>query len=116
MKRFAKGLVVGAAGLVVVQWWQIAYRLNLFFGECHSERGVNHIGGDTFMLIYIINAILLLGAIVSLWVFWKSSRIWRAASGIIGALNAIGWSVFFTMHRMGVLVTYEEFIRHRTGM
>ena len=116
MKQFATALVAGAAGLAIVQWWQIAYRLNLFFGECQSERGVNHIGGDTFMLIYIINAMLFVGAILSLWVFWKSSRFWCVASGIIGALNVIGWSVFFTMHRMGVLVTYEEFIQHRTGM
>jgi hypothetical protein len=116
MKQLATVLMIAAAGIAVIQWCQIAYRLYLFLGEFRSERGVNHIGSDTFILIYIINAMLLVGTVVALWVFWRSSCRWRTASGVIGIVNMLGWLAFFTMHRLGVLVTYEEFIRHWKGI
>src|SRR5438093_4188637 len=112
MKNLASVLFAGAAGVAVLQWWQIAYRLRLFLTDCHGERGVNHIGDGAFTFIYIVNAILLAGVVFALRVFWRDGRGWRIATGVVGLGNAFGWLTFAVMHRTGVLVEYGEFILH----
>ena len=94
------------------QWWQIIYRLALFFGEYHGERGVNHIGDGDFMLIYIVNALLFASTLVALRIFWQSARMWRGFSIVVGASNLLGCLMLIVMHMTGMLVEYGEFIRH----
>lgn len=114
MKNLASALIVGVGAVALFQWAQIVYRLWLFFGEYHGERGVNHIGGD-FTLIYITNALLLAVAIFALRVFWRGSRGWRVTSAAVAAANLLGWLTLFVMHRTGALVEYIEFIGHLKG-
>src|SRR5438093_11160404 len=103
MKNLASVLFAGAAGVAVLQWWQIAYRLRLFLTDCHGERGVNHIGDGAFTFIYIVNAILLVGVVFALRVFWRAGRGWRIAKGVVGLGNALGGVTCVDMERDGDL-------------
>jgi|ERR1017187_8920628 hypothetical protein len=107
-------IFVGAV-LATVQWWQIAYRLHLFYVDYKGEPYANHIGDDDFTLIYIVNALLLLTAAFSIRVF-RAEKPWRNAALIVGSANLAGWLALILMHRTGVLVGYTEFIGHMKGM
>src|SRR5438132_406246 len=111
MKSFASLLIAGCGMVAGLQWWQIAYRLRLFFTDYRGERGVNHIGNGDFALIYIVNALLLVATVFAFRVF-RQERRWRIAAATVGAVNVIGWLTLFAMHRTGALVEYDEFIRH----
>jgi hypothetical protein len=115
MKNFAPGLIAGVGAVALFQWSQIAYRLRLFFGEYHGQRGVNHIGDGDFVLIYVTNAVLLAAAIFALRQLWGGNRGWRVISVAIAAVNLLGWITLFFMHQTGALVEYSEFIRHFKG-
>ena len=112
MKSFASLLIAGCGAVAGLQWWQIAYRLRLFFTDYRGERDVNHIEDGDFALIYITNALLLLAAVFAFRVF-RHDRRWRIAAVTVGAVNVVGWLTLFVMHRTGALVEYHEFIRHR---
>jgi len=114
MKTLGTAVTVGAAGIGILQWWQIVYRLHLFFGEYRGERAVNHIGDGDFALIYILNAMLLASVIFALGVLWQS-RSWRISAIGVGVVNALGCLSLFIMHQTGALVEYSEFIRHMKG-
>ena len=114
MKYLAQLLITAAGAAAVFQWWQISYRLRLFFLDSGGERGANHIGDGDFMLIYLVNALLLIAA------FWalralRYDRRWRITTTVVGAANLFGWLTFFVMHRTGALVEYGEFTRHWRG-
>ena len=115
MKKFAPSVVLLAAVTGIIQWWQIAYRLHLFYIDYNGELNVNHIGDGDFIMIYAVNALLLLAAVFSLRVF-RRERPWRNAILIIGSVNVAGWLAFIFMHQTGILVEYIEFIRHMKGM
>jgi hypothetical protein len=114
MKRTVALLfVILGAFLAIVQWWQIGYRLHLYYVDYKCEPYMNHIGG--FAPIYATNALLLLTATFSFQEF-RNEKTWRNAALIVGSVNLAGWLAFFFMHRTGVLVEYIEFIRHMKGM
>ena len=115
MKNLAAAMIVGAGVMAGVQWWQIAYRLRLFFVDYHSERGMNHIGDGDFTLIYIANLLLLAAAVFGVRAFWHDARGWRISGLVVSTMNAVGCLCLFVMHRTGVLVEYGEFIRHWQG-
>ena len=48
MKLLAAVFAVAGAVIAAFQWYQIVYRLHLFFRDYASERGVNHIGDGDF--------------------------------------------------------------------
>jgi hypothetical protein len=116
MKRKVAALFifVGAV-LAAVQWWQIAYRLHLFYVDYKGEPYANHIGDGDFTLIYIVNASLLLTAAFSFRIFC-AEKPWRNTALIIGSVNLAGWLALFLMHRTGILVGYAEFIGHMKGI
>ena len=114
MKSLATAIIAGAGVVGLLQWVQIVYRLNLFFGECRGERSVNHIGDGDFMLIYVANVILLAAAVSALRVLWQRPA-WRIASATVAVVNGLGWLTLFFMHRTGALVEYGEFLRHMRG-
>jgi hypothetical protein len=114
MKRTVALLFVFlGAFLAIVQWWQIGYRLHLYYVDYRCEPYMNHIG--EFTPIYIANAFLLLTSAFSFRVL-RSEKPWRRAALIVGSVNLAGWLAFFLMHRTGILVEYVEFIRHMKGM
>lgn len=113
-KSFASFLIAGCGAIATLQWWQIAYRLRLFFTEYRGERGVNHVGDGDFALINITNALLLLAAVFAFRAI-RQDRRWRVAAVTVGAVNVIGWLTLIVMHRTGALVEYHEFIRHWKG-
>jgi hypothetical protein len=113
VKKLAASFVFLAATVAAIQWWQIAYRLHLFYVDYKGELNVNHIGD--FALIYVINALVLLTAAFSFRVF-RNEKTWRNAALIVGSVNLAGWLAFFLMHKTGVLVEYTEFIRHMKRM
>jgi hypothetical protein len=97
------------AFLAIVQWWQIGYRLHLYYVAYKSEPYLNHIGG--FTPIYVANVFLLLTSAFSFCVL-RSEKAWRHLVLVVGIVNLAGWIAFFLMHRTGILVEYPEFIRH----
>ena len=99
----------------VIQWWQIAYRLWLFYFDYGCERGVNHIGDEDFQAIYVVDVLLLFVALFAFRIF-RQDIAWRYGAAVIGILNALGWLTLFIMHKTGVLVRYSEFIRHWKGL
>jgi hypothetical protein len=105
-------IFVGAV-LATVQWWQIAYRLHLFYVDYKGEPYANHIDG--FAPIYVTNALLLLTVAFSFREF-RNEKTWRNAALIVGSINLAGWLAFFFMHRTGILIEYIEFIRHMKGI
>jgi hypothetical protein len=115
MKTFATSLVAGAGMFCVIQWWQIAYRLWLFYADYGCERGVNHIDGGDFLMIYVVDVFLLSASLFAFRIF-RQDRAWRFGAAVIGILNALGWLTLFIMHKTGVLVEYGEFIRHCRGL
>jgi hypothetical protein len=115
VKKVASLFVFLAAAVAIIQWWQIAYRLHLFYVDYKGELNVNHIGDGDFTLIYVVNALLLLTAAFSFRVF-RAEKPWRHAALIIGSINLAGWLALILMHRTGVLVGYTEFIGHMKGM
>lgn len=116
MKTFAAIITTIAVVFAGMQWWQIFYRLHLFYGHYHSERYVNHVGGDVFTLIHVVNSVLLFAALFSLWTLSREPRAWHWLVTCIAAANVLGWLTFTYMHSTGVLVGYEEFIRHWKGL
>ena len=111
MKRFASTFVIVAAAVAIIQWWQIAYRLRLFYVGYKGELNVNHIGDVDFILIHAADAALLLAAAVSLYIF-RHEQHWRKAILIIGSVNLAGWLALILMHQTGILVEYHEFLRY----
>jgi len=107
VKNFAIALVVGAASL--------AYRLHLFFGQYHGERGIKHIGGGDFTIIYVVNLLLFAAAAFASRILWYHSPRWTIASVTVAVANGVGWITLFAMHRTGILVEYGEFLRHWRG-
>jgi hypothetical protein len=115
MKSFATLLLAGAGMGCVIQWWQIAYRLWLFYSDYGCECGVNHIGDGDFLMIYVVDVLLLSAALFAFRIF-RQDRAWQFGAAIIGILNALGWLTLFVMHKSGVLVEYSEFIRYWRGL
>ena len=99
----------------VIQWWQIAYRLWLFYTDSRGERGINHIGDGDFLMIYVANGFLLGAALFAFRIF-RQDKVWQIGAAIVGILNSLGWLVLFLMHKTGVLVEYGEFIQHWRGI
>jgi len=114
MKKLAPLLIASAGAAAAFQWWQIAYRLRLFFVDYGGERGANHISDGDFMLIYLTNALLLVVALCALRAL-RNSKSWRIFATSIGTANLLGWLTLFVMHRTGALVEYGEFILHWRG-
>lgn len=114
MKSLSVFLAAAAGSFALFQWAQVLYRLWLFFGEYHGEHNVNHIGEGTFSLIYIANAVVLGFALFGLRVLWRS-RPWRVCLATVGIINGLGWLTILIMHQTGMLVGYDEFIRHVKG-
>ena len=98
-----------------VQWWQIVYRLQLFYRDYHGERYANHVGDDVFTIIHVVNVLLLFFGVYSAWTFWREPGGWRWLSVGTTAANVAAWLTFIYMHAAGVLVGYMEFIRHWKG-
>jgi hypothetical protein len=113
MKKTAILFIFSGAALAIIQWWQICYRLHLFYVDYKGELFVNHIDG--FGLIYVLDALLLLTATFSFRIFQNEKR-WRNAALFVGSTNLAGWLALIVMHRTGILVEYPEFIRHMRGM
>ncbi len=106
----AKMFVVVAGLIACLQWSQIAYRLALFYYQCNTERGVNHVDDGTFEFAYLLDAVLLVVGIFATRALWKNSGFWRACSLAFVLANLAGGITLFNMHRTGVLVEYSEFI------
>ena len=106
----AKIFVVIAGLIACLQWSQIAYRLALFFYQCNSKRGFNHIDDGAFGIAYSIDVILVAVGIFVLYSLWKTPRFWRACSLAFVLANLAGGITLFSMHRTGVLVGYTEYI------
>ena len=112
MKTFAEFLTITAATVAGFQWWQIVYRLRLFFGEHQGKPGLNHIGDGDFTFAYVVNGLLLLASLLSARVFRKNTS-WKTVAVTVGILNLLGWVTLIVMHQTGALVEYGEFIRNR---
>lgn len=102
--------------MAFAQWAEIVRRLWLFDHEYNRELYVNHIGEEVFPLIHTVNALLVFSGLIAMWVLRRvqdSSR-WLIAAAI--AANAAAWLTIIAMRATGVLVGYNEFIRHwQTG-
>jgi hypothetical protein len=85
------------------------------FAEYGGRRYANHVGDDSFVVIYIINALAIAALAAALLVFWKPHPRWRMAAVLTGTCNLGACLTFFVMHRVGALVEYGEFIRHMKG-
>lgn len=107
---FAVGIFF--AGL---QWWQIFYRVHLYYSDYGGQRYVNHVGDDVFTIIHVINVTLLLTGAFSAWAFWRQPPGWRWFGTVITLANAGAWLAFTYMHSSGILVGYDEFLRHMKG-
>jgi hypothetical protein len=109
--------ILTALGIVLagLQWWQIVYRVQLFYRDYGGERYVNHIGDDVFAVIHAVNVALLLAGAFAAWTFWREPGAWRWLVVSIAAANAIAWLTFIYMHATGMLVGYHEYIRHWKG-
>ncbi|MEO5913533.1 MAG: hypothetical protein ABIS50_04830 [Luteolibacter sp.] len=116
MKSLA--ILLTAFGIVFagLQWWQIVYRLRLFYGDYGGERYANHIGDGIFTMIHVVNVALLFAGAFSAWAFWREPGAWRRLVFSIAAANAIAWLTFIYLHATGVLVEYDEFFRHWKGL
>jgi hypothetical protein len=115
VKTFAKFMTAASILLAGLQWWQIVYRLNLFYSKYGRQRYANHIGDDIFVLIHIVNFVLLIGCLVAAITLWREPGTWRWFVVGILIVNAIAWLTFSCMHSAGVLVGYTEFIRRMKG-
>ena len=115
MKTFATILTTVGMWGAGVQWWQIVYRLQLFYRDYHGERYTNHVGDDVFTIIHVVNVLLLFVGVFSTWTFWREPGVWRWVVVSIVAVNAAAWLTFSYMHATGMLVGYMEFIRHWKG-
>jgi hypothetical protein len=103
---------IAFAGL---QWWQIVYRVQLFYRDYGGERYANHVGDDVFIFIHVFNIALLFAGAFAAWTHWREPGAWRWYVVSIAAANLIAWLAFIYMHATGVLVGYNEFIRHVKG-
>lgn len=115
MKTLAAILIKVCLALAVLQWWQIVYRLLLFYRDYQGKRYVNHIGDDVFTIIHVVNVVLLSAGVYAVWTFWHESAAWRRLVISVAVANLAAWLTFIYMHATGILVGYMEFIRHWQG-
>jgi hypothetical protein len=115
VKTFATTLTAFGIVFAGVQWWQIGYRLQLFYRDYGGERYSNHVGDDVFPVIQLANVMLLFAGVFSVCTFWREPGAWRWLAASTAAANAIAWLSFIYVHATGVLVGYGEFIRHWKG-
>ncbi len=109
-------LFVGICALFAgIQWWQLGYRLDLFYREYHRERFANHVGDDVFAFIHVVNVLLLLMGGFSSWTFRRETALWRWSAVGITVANLVAWLAFVYMRATGMLVGYMEFIEHWKG-
>lgn len=101
--------------LAVVQWWQIIYRLRIFYHDFHGERYANHVGDDVFFVIHFVNTMLLLAGCYLSWMLRREPKAWRWSVVCVTAANVVAWLAFFYMHATGILVGYMEFMQHCKG-
>lgn len=96
------------------QWSNAAYRFCLFVFECGCRLNVNH--ANDFAEIDRLNTIAVpLSLVVFLYTLFcirRKDSTARQVALILLIANLAGWAAFFIMHRTGVLITYEEYIRH----
>ena len=113
MKTLATVLTTICIWFAGVQWWQIAYRLYLFYRDYGGERYANHVDDEVFVVIHVVNVVLLFAAVFAAGIFWRAPGMWRWCAICVAAANGIAWLTFVCMHATGVLVGYSEFIQHR---
>ena len=111
-RRIAVGLCLLGGCLAIVQWYQIAYRLHLFFGFYRKTLGMNHVDNSTFLLIHIANAIVLPVCIGAAVILWRDRYLIRFLGAIPAAANAVGWAVFIFMRVTGILVPISVFMEN----
>lgn len=112
MKPLATMLTVIGIVLAGVQWWQIVYRVRLYYRDYGGKPWVNHIGDDVFTVIHATNILLLLSGTSAIWAFRRERRAWSWSVAGITVANVTAWLTFTYMHATGVLVEYHEFVRH----
>ena len=112
MKTPATVITAFAIAFAGLQWWQIVYRVQLFYRHYGGERYANHISDDIFTMIHAVNIVLLFAGVFAAWTFWREPGAWRWCPVSVAALNVIAWLAFIYMHATGVLVGYDEFIQH----
>lgn len=107
-----------AFGIVLagLQWWQIVYRVRIFYQDYGGVKYANHIGDGLFTIIHIVNILGLLTGAFSIGAFWRESGMRRWWAGCVTAANAIAWLTFSYLHATGMLVGYTEAIMRAKGM
>src|SRR5687767_6023222 len=102
VKTFATILTGFGVVLAGLQWWQIGYRLRLFYRDYDSERYSNDIGHGDFSLIYVVNLVLLLAGAFAIRTFWREPSAWRWIAISVTTVNVVAWLMFLYMHSTGM--------------
>ena len=107
-----------AFGIVLAghQWWQIFYRIRLFYQDYGGVKYTNHVGDGLFTIIHIVNILGLLTGAFSIWALWREPGMRRWWSAAVIATNLIAWVTFSYLHATGMLVGYTEAIMRSKGM
>lgn len=95
-----------------LEWLHILYRVQLFVVHYGCRRGVNHMGDGEFVLWYVFHGLFLLALTFAAWVLWNEPGRWRSVACWAAVAHAAACLALFTMHSTGILVEYEEFMRH----
>ncbi len=85
------------------------YRYSLYNGQA----GYNHT--NDFQEIYTLDGWIVPLGVVSVVLLWRYGRLLRGSALFVVTANLLGALAFFLMHRMGILVTYQEFIEQHMG-
>ena len=64
-KVIAYNLAVVALAVAGLQWWQIVYRLYLFFHDYSAEPFANHVADGVFFTAYLVNGVIIAVGIMS---------------------------------------------------
>ena len=104
------GLSLASAAFLpaLYQWALILYRLGLFWLEYKGQLGMNH--ADDLHDIYIMDAYAVLVSLFAAMLLWRQGGKGMQLSLSVLAANVLGTGAFSMMHKMGVLVSYSEYI------
>ena len=98
-------LLTITAGLSALYQWALAlYRLSLYDGR----PGMNH--ADDYPGIYQVALWAAPMGLIAAILLWRYKKWPRYIALFTVITNIFGAIVFFTMHRLGILVTYDEYI------
>lgn len=115
LKAFSPVHAGAGVVLALVQWWQIAYRVRLFYRDYAGEPYTNHVGDDVFVIVHVFNASFVILGVFLAFRLWSQSGWWWRFSVIVTCVNAAAWLTFVYLHASGILVGYLEFMHQMKG-